>query len=125
MEFSEKNSPKSVIEVGLDGEYLYSELQLAELTVPVASYGTWVNESVFKLVVIPRNMAQYHEFYFHFLPLDIVRVTSHVIPSIRDMLEFYLQFNGMIMTPLLRKAITPIAAGIGVVMDPSFTGVIK
>lgn len=125
VEFSEKNSPKSVIEVGLDGEYLYSELQLAELTVPVASYGTWVNESVFKLVVIPRNMAQYHEFYFHFLPLDIVRVTSHVIPSIRDMLEFYLQFNGMIMTPLLRKAITPIAAGIGVVMDPSFTGVIK
>lgn len=55
MDFSEKNSPKSVIEVGLDGEYLYSELQLAELTVPVASYGTWVNESVFKLVVIPRN----------------------------------------------------------------------
>ncbi len=125
VEFSEKNSPKSVIDVGLDGEYLYSELKLAELTVPVASYGTWVSENVFKLVVIPRNMAQYHEFFFRFLPVNVVHITSHVKPSIQDMLEFYLQFNGMKMTPLFHKALAVPAAVIGLGMDPNFYGVIK
>ena len=125
VEFSEKNSPKSVIDVGLDGEYLYSELQLAELTVPVASYGTWVNENVFKLVVVPRNMAQYREFYFRFLPVDVVHITSRTNPGIKDMLEFYLQFNGMKKSKPLSTVSTAVGAALGLGMDPNFYGVIK
>ena len=125
VEFSEKNSPQAVIDVGLDGEYLYSELKLSELTIPVASYGTWVSENVFKLVVIPRNMAQYHEFFFRFLPMDVVHITSHVHPSIPDMLGFYMQFNGMKRSKPLSALCTVAGAAIGLGMDPNFYGVIK
>ena len=125
VEFSEKNSPPAVIKVGLDGEYQYSELQLAELKVPVASYGTWVSENVFKLVVVPRNMAQYREFYFRFLPMDVVHISSRAFPTIKDTFEFYLQFNGMKPSKLLSGVCAAAAAVLGLGVDPNFYGVIK
>lgn len=125
VEFTEKNSPKSVINVGLDGEYLFSEIKLSELTVPVASFGTWVSENVFKLTVVPRNMAQYREFFFRFLPAGVVHVTSRALPGFKDLFEFYLQFNGMVLNEPLRKTCTVVAKTIGSVLDPNFYGVIK
>ena len=125
VEFTEKNSPRSVINVGLDGEYLFSEIKLSELTVPVASYGTWESENVFKLTVVPRNMAQQREFFFRFLPAGLVHVTSRAVPGFKDLFEFYLQFNGMVMTEPLRKVCTAAAAAVGLGLDPNFYGVIK
>ena len=78
--------------MGLDGEYLFSEISLSELTVPVASYGSWIRENVFKLTVVPQNMAQYREFFFRFLPKGVVQVTSRAKPGFKDLFEFYLFF---------------------------------
>ncbi len=125
VEFTEKNSPRSVVNVGLDGEYLFSEIKLSELTVPVASYGTWDTENIFKLTVVPQNMAQSREFYFHFLPAGVVHVTSKAVPGFKDLFEFYLQFNGMVMNEPLRKTCTAAAALVSLGLDPNFYGVIK
>ena len=125
VEFTEKNSPKSVVNVGLDGEYLFSEIKLSELTVPVASYGTWESENVFKLTVVPLNMAQRREFFFRFLPAGLVHVTSRALPGFKDLFEFYLQFNGAVLNEPLRKTCTVVAAAAGAVLDPNFYGVIK
>ncbi|MBR0509093.1 MAG: beta-lactamase family protein [Clostridia bacterium] len=125
VEFQEKNSPKAVLDVGLDGEYKFSTIHLADLDVPVASFGTWVNDSTFKLTVIPLNMAQYREFIFRFLPGNVVRVTSHAKPGLKDLFEFYLMFQGTRPGKLLNAALPVAGKGIGLVLDPNFFGVMK
>lgn len=126
VEWREKNSPKAEIEVGLDGEYKFSEIQLSELTVPVASYGTWTEENVFRLTMVPLNMAQYRELTFRFLPGGFVHVTSRAKPGFPELFEFYIQFNGIRTNlPLhyLCKGFGTLAGGF--VLDPNFYGKIK
>ena len=123
--FKEKNSPVSEINVGLEGEYGMSEIRLSNLTVPVASFGTWLTENKFKLTIIPLSMAQYREFTFTFDPLGNVRVKSVAKPGFKDLFEFYLMFNGTRPNGFLRKACGAVGSAASLVLDPNFGGHIK
>ena len=126
VEFQEKNSPKAVIDVGLDGEYKYSEIKLSELTVPVASFGTWTGPDEFTLTIMPRNMAQYRELVFRFLPGDFVHVTSRAKPGFPDLFEFYIQFNGIHTNIPLHYLCKVLGNAVGgLALDPNFFGKIK
>lgn len=123
--FKEKNSPVAEINVGLEGEYGMSEIKLSNLTVPVASYGTWISDNKFRLTIIPTSMAQYREFTFTFDPLGNVRVHSVAKPGFKDLFEFYLMFNGTRPGGFLKKACGAFGSVISLVLDPNFGGHIK
>lgn len=123
--FQEKNSPVDEINVGLEGEYCYSKIKLSDLTVPVASYGTWLSDNKFKLTIIPLSMAQYREFTFTFDPLGNVRIKSIAKPGFKELFEFYLMFNGTRPNGLLKQACGTVGSAASLVLDPNFGGRIK
>lgn len=123
--FKEKNSPVSEISVGLEGQYEYSEIQLSSLTVPVASYGTWLNDKSFRLTIIPISMAQYREFTFTFRADGSVGVKSVAKPGFKELFEFYLMFNGTRPGGFLKKACGVLGSAMSLVLDPNFGGRIE
>lgn len=123
--FVEKNSDRNEIPVGLDGEYKFSEIVLSGIKIPVASFGTWLDATTFKLTVKPLNMAQYRELTFKFLPGGIVRINSSAKPGLRDLFEFYLMFNGTRPGKPLQAAITAVAKVATPILDPNFYGRIR
>ena len=123
--FKEKNSPVAEINVGLEGEYGMSEIKLSDLTVPVASFGTWISDNRFKLTIIPLSMAQYREFTFTFDPIGNVHVKSTAKPGFKDLVEFYLMFNGTRPNGFLKKACGAVGSAASLLLDPNFGGRIK
>ncbi len=123
--FKEKNSPVAEINVGLEGEYGMSEIKLSDLTVPVASFGTWISDNRFKLTIIPLSMAQYREFTFTFDPIGNVHVKSTAKPGFKDLFEFYLMFNGTRPNGFLKKACGAVGSAASLLLDPNFGGRIK
>lgn len=123
--FKEKNSPVAEINVGLEGEYGMSEIKLSDLTVPVASFGTWISDNKFKLTIIPLSMAQYREFTFTFDPIGNVHVKSTAKPGFKDLFEFYLMFNGTRPNGFLKKACGAVGSAASLLLDPNFGGRIK
>lgn len=123
--FKEKNSPVAEINVGLEGEYGMSEIKLSDLTVPVASFGTWISDNKFKLTIIPLSMAQYREFTFTFDPIGNVHVKSTAKPGFKDLFEFYLMFNGTRPNGFLKKACGAVGSAASLILDPNFGGRIK
>lgn len=122
VDFSEKNSPAATIDVGLNGEYKFSDIELAGLKIPCASYGTWKDNRTFRLTVIPLPMAQYRTFDFHFLPGGFVRVHSHASPGFKELFEFYMMFNGIRPGKALGAILPPAGSLAGAILDPNFYG---
>lgn len=125
LEFQEKNSPKNVIEAGLDGSYRYSLLKLSALSVETAAWGTWLDSRSFKLTVIPLQMAQYRELTFTFRKNGKVTVKSEAKPGFKDLFEFYMMFSGTRPGAVLKKACGVVGSAASLKLDPNLSGQIK
>lgn len=124
LKFTWKEKDESnTIDVGMNGEYGVSEIQLKDLHYHVFSKAAWQEDGTLKLWIRPIETAHVRKFTFEFLG-DKVKIKNEMSPTFEELAIYNMTFIGM---PLKFKsseeAVQKAVHALGLpILEPDFTG---
>ena len=102
--WKEANSPENRMDIGMNGDFAYSNAILADIPVLMASQGSWLKDNKFKLNIHPLGRSQNRQMVFSFNGKS-VKINSKANMNAGDLLVFRLFFAGMNVPPALKNVI--------------------
>lgn len=102
--WKEANSPENRMDIGMNGDFAYSNAILADIPVLMASQGSWLKDNKFKLNIHPLGRSQNRQMVFSFNGKS-VKINSKANMNAGDLLVFRLFFAGMNVSPALKNVI--------------------
>ncbi len=114
----------NTIDVGMDGEYRTSEMQLCDLHYHVCSKAAWQPDGTLKVWIRPVETAHVRKFTFKFRDNGTVRVINEMSPTFQELAIYNFTFTGM---PIKLKSTEEFVKGaikqFGLpIFEPNFTG---
>lgn len=85
---------ENTIDVGMNGEYGVSEINLADLHYHTYSKAAWQEDGSLKLWIRPVETAHVRKFTFYFNDDNTVRVVNEMVPRLDDLVVYYATFSG-------------------------------
>ncbi|MBP9988971.1 MAG: serine hydrolase, partial [Ruminococcus sp.] len=103
--FKEKDSERTVINIGLNGEYIRNDIVLGENKLIVDAQGTWRKDGKLELFLYPTGRPQARRFVFSFNG-KFVRLHTASIPEFSNVVKFNTEFTmgirvGKVLDPIL------------------------
>lgn len=116
---------ENTIDVGLDGEYGVSEIQLADLHYHTYSKAAWQSDGSLKVWIRPIETAHVRKFTFYFGDDNkTVKIVNNGYPRFQDLVIYYMTFSGMPVKNYTAEDIIKFAVKtFGVpIIEPDFKG---
>ncbi|MCH5321768.1 MAG: serine hydrolase [Eubacterium sp.] len=115
---------ENTIDVGLDGEYVVSEITLGDLHYHTYSKAAWQEDGSLKLWIRPIETAHVRKFTFYFRDDDTVKIVNEMTPRMQELVIYYMTFTGHpIKGEITEDVIKGAVKSLGLpIIEPDFKG---
>ena len=114
---------ENTIDVGLNGEYEVSKIQLGDVIYHTYSKAAWNEDGTLDLWIRPIETAHVKKFNFKFNDDNTVKIKNDMNPTLQDLVVYYMTFTGNPVGSIGGEVIKESVEKLGLpIIEPDFKG---